>query len=85
MVEKINPTGAKILRLLYHNKIPMTAYLVGKLIHISYPTAKKYLEYFVSKGAVTILHPVLGNTKQYTFNHEILKDVPKKKRLREKL
>lgn len=38
-----NKTQAKILRVLYRKKIPLSIYEIAKEAEISYPTAKKYV------------------------------------------
>lgn len=50
--KKFNKIEEKILRILYQQKILMTAYEVSKECGISYPTAKKYLQKLSKKGII---------------------------------
>ncbi len=47
-----NKIEAKILRVLYQQKLSLTIYEVAKECGISYPTAKKYLEKLVKEGLI---------------------------------
>ncbi len=47
-----NKIEAKILRVLYQQKILLTIYEVAKECDISYPTAKKYLEKLTKEGII---------------------------------
>lgn len=47
-----NKIEAKILRVLYQQKITLTIYEVAKECGISYPTAKKYLEKLKKDGVI---------------------------------
>ena len=48
-----NKIEAKILRVLYQQKITLTIYEVAKECGISYPTAKKYLKQLTEDGELT--------------------------------
>ncbi len=47
-----NRIEAKILRVLYQQRISLTIYEVAKECGISYPTAKKYLEKLSKDGLI---------------------------------
>ena len=50
--KNFNKIEAKILRVLYQQKLSLTIYEVAKECSISYPTAKKYLENLVKEGLI---------------------------------
>jgi len=46
----LSTTEKKILRLLYQTEAELSVYEIAKEIHISFPTAKKYVEKLKKEG-----------------------------------
>lgn len=59
-----NKIEAKILRVLYQQKISQTIYEVAKECDISYATAKKYLYKLADKGLLGVQHGKKGKEKR---------------------
>ncbi len=63
-----NHIEGKILKIMYHHKLPYTIYEIAKEVGISYPTAKKYVEGLVKED---LLLKDKKNNNRFVFNYDV--------------
>jgi len=72
----LSPSEVKILRALYHTRLPLSQYEIAKKADLSWGTVKKYTPRLKAKKLI------LSKQKQLSFNFDLFWKEKKKKKVK---